>query len=168
MALRRRRKTRKTPVVAAVLIGLSLLGLVVFFSGNRGGSTDMTDTGQDPEEGEAAPAAPVVMGQINRPTKISYGELDTHEPLKTLMQDRKGSLGLNKSLDMIVNSDEQFTVGQATVSMQKIVEKALVDQGRIVEQELSESGAAAPSRIKPTVSMWSSPVTTSGISISGC
>ena len=89
----------------------------------------------------------MVTGEIKKQTPIQYNELENNEPLKTMMADRKKNLGIEKSLDMIVTSDETFTVGKNTVSMQKILEKAFVDNGRVFEEEITDTGAAGPSTI---------------------
>jgi len=90
----------------------------------------------------------VVTGEINFPTIINYKDLEKDEDLKRLMSDRKKSLGIKESLDMIVKSDESFTVGESTVSMQKILEKAFTQEGKVFQEEISESGSAKPTKIR--------------------
>jgi len=90
----------------------------------------------------------VVTGEIKKQTPIDYKDLEKDEPLKTMMTDRKKSLGIQKSLDMIVKSDETFTIGKSTVSMQKILEQAFTEQGKVYQAEISEFGTSKPSQIR--------------------
>ncbi len=90
----------------------------------------------------------VITGEIKTPTTIDYKNLEQDEDLKAMMGDRKKSLGIKKSLDMIVKSDESFTVGESTVSMQKILEKAFTQEGQVFQEEITESGLAKPTKIR--------------------
>lgn len=96
--------------------------------------------------GQSSPG--VVTGEIKKQESIDYNDLEKDEPLKAMMSDRKKSLGIKKSLDMIVKSDETFTIGKSTVSMQKILEKAFAGQGKVYQTEILESGTSRPARIK--------------------
>ena len=90
----------------------------------------------------------MVTGDITPPSAIDYKDLEKDDGLKAMMDDRKKNLGIKESLDMIVKSDESFTVGESTVSMQKILEKAFTSEGKVFEEELSESGSAKPSAVR--------------------
>ena len=90
----------------------------------------------------------VVMAEIKKQPSIDYKDLETDNPLKSMMTDRKKNLGIKKSLDMIVKSNESFTIGKSTVSMQKILEKAFAEQGKVYQTEISESGTSKQAQIK--------------------
>lgn len=116
-------------------------------------SNDSPDTElkhQTPPAGLTEPgtASGVVTAEIKKQLPIDYQNLDKDSSLNTMMEDRKKSLGIQKSLDMIVQSDETFTIGGTTVSMQKIIEKAFSGTGKVYQQEISESGSARAGKIK--------------------
>jgi len=95
-----------------------------------------------PIAGEA-PAALAVTPQP--PAVLDYGKLDKDAQLKALMQERKEAYGITKGLDMIAKPEESIKIGDATVSMQEILDKINLEQGKIVEKEIdrapSPSGA---------------------------
>ena len=64
------------------------------------------------------------------------------------MGDRKQKLGLDKSLDMIVNSDETFTIGDVEISMSDILKQAFIKEGDVYEEKIETSGAIRPQKIK--------------------
>ncbi len=90
----------------------------------------------------------VVTVEIEKPPPIDYKDLEKDAPLKTMMADRKKSLGIKKSLDLIVKSNETFTIGTSTVSMEKILEKAFTEKGKVLQAEILESGTSTPTQIK--------------------
>ncbi len=93
----------------------------------------------------------VVEKQIQEKPAIDYNDLkdvenDTH--LDQMMQKRLQDLGIKKSLDMIVRSDESFVVGGKKVSMVDVLEKAFVKNNKIFETRITESGETVPERIE--------------------
>ncbi len=90
----------------------------------------------------------IVKGKINVSPTIDYKELEKDEILKTLMENRKDNLGIQKSLDMIVKSNESFIVGASKVSMREILEKAFTRSGEVYQEEISSSGESLPKKIK--------------------
>lgn len=89
-----------------------------------------------------------VQGQIIVKPKIDYHDLKQDETLKEMMVDRKKSLGINKSLDMIVNSDETFKVGDNMVSMKDILIQTQIEKGEVHIQSVKDPGSTLPKRIK--------------------
>ncbi len=89
-----------------------------------------------------------VEGKINVKPTIDYKELEKDEPLKTLMENRKTDLGIQKSLDMIIKSDESFIVGASKVSMREILEKAFTQSGEVYQEDISSTGESLPKKIK--------------------
>ncbi|MCP4022769.1 MAG: hypothetical protein GY729_13070 [Desulfobacteraceae bacterium] len=89
----------------------------------------------------------VTGGIITMPT-IDYQELTKNKELMSLMQSRKENLGIDKSLDMVVKSDETIQIGKHKVSMRDILKKAFVQQGRVFEEKIEASGEVKPQEIK--------------------
>lgn len=88
-----------------------------------------------------------VIKQISKPTVINYNELTKEGIIKDLMESRKKDLGVKNSVDLVVKSNESFTVGENTVSMEKVLEQAFAGKGKVLEKELDESGAQKPVRL---------------------
>lgn len=72
---------------------------------------------------------------------IDYRLLDKGTGLGRMMKQRKEKFGLTDSVDLIVRSDESFTVGGRKVSMAEIIEKAAVKRGEIYETEIGNTDA---------------------------
>ena len=89
----------------------------------------------------------VVVKQINKPAVIDYNELAKESIMTDLMASRKKDLGINDSVDLVVKSNEAFTVGGSTVSMEKVLEQAFSDKDKVFEKKLDESGAQTPVRL---------------------
>lgn len=89
-----------------------------------------------------------VQGDIIVLPTIDYNDLTKNKVLKDLMASRKKSLGIKKSLDMIVKSDESFTIGDTHISMRDILEKAFIKKGEVFEEKIEDSGAVRPHKIK--------------------
>ncbi|MCG8617805.1 MAG: hypothetical protein MI802_16435 [Desulfobacterales bacterium] len=157
------RDSRKSKQKTLVLIGIAtvicVVGITLFMSRQAPDSTGSPslENGKTVGSGNGAgtgtgdsntPDNTVVTGEIPTPKTIDYKDLDKNEELKTMMVDRKKSLGIKKSLDMIVKSDESFTVGESTVSMQKILEKAFAEEGKVYQEEITDEGFTKPTRIK--------------------
>ncbi|MCP4720101.1 MAG: hypothetical protein GY860_11645, partial [Desulfobacteraceae bacterium] len=90
----------------------------------------------------------LVKGSINVPPTIDYKDLEKDKTLKTLMDTRKEDLGIQKSLDMIVKSDESFIINGSRVSMKEILEKAFTKSGDVYQENISTSGGAIPGKIR--------------------
>ncbi|RLB84930.1 MAG: hypothetical protein DRH26_18740, partial [Deltaproteobacteria bacterium] len=90
----------------------------------------------------------IVKGKINVTPTIDYKTLEKDGALKRLMENRKKTLGIQKSIDMIVKSDESFIVGASKVSMREILEKAFTQNGEVYQEEISSSGESVPKKIK--------------------
>ena len=88
-----------------------------------------------------------VVKKVSKPEVIDYNELKKEGKVKDLMTSRKKNLGMKESLDMVVKSDEAFTVGGNTVSMQKVLEQAATGQGKVFETQIEESGGQKLAKI---------------------
>ncbi len=78
---------------------------------------------------------------------IDYNELKKDDELIKLMHSRKTEFGIKNSLDMIVKSNESFTIGDNHITMRDILEKTLIKQGDVFEEKIATSGAVSPQKI---------------------
>lgn len=93
----------------------------------------------------------VVEKQIQQVPVIDYTELTDRNPdtpVDQMMKKRLQALGIKKSLDMVVRSDESFVLGGKKVSMADVLEKASVKNNRIFESRIMESEQTVPESIK--------------------
>lgn len=69
---------------------------------------------------------------------IDYEKLKerTDQGLTALMEERKAPYGVEKSIDMIVRSDESIKVGEETIRMKNILDVVRLRQGEILETDL--------------------------------
>ena len=138
------------PIIAlAVVIASAFIVVWIYMerqSGNnaltQGEHAEVTQDTSGPPKTDFLPGA--VVKQISKPAVIDYNELAKKSIIKDLMESRKKDLGVNDSVDLIVKSNESFTVGGTTVSMEKVMEQALAGKGKVLEKELDESGAQKP------------------------
>ncbi len=100
------------------------------------------------EKSTATTQKNVVKGDIVVLPPIDYHDLKREGTLKELMGNRKENLGIKKSLDMIVKSDEAFTIGENKISMRDILEHAFAEKGDVFEEKIDTSGAVIPQKIK--------------------
>ena len=70
---------------------------------------------------------------------IDYGEIGENREFQKLMSDRKKEVGIEKSLDIIVRSNEIFKIGDAYVSMTSVLEKAYAEKGKIFEKQIDDN-----------------------------
>ena len=105
-------------------------------------NSEVTEETAGNQKTDALPG--VVVKKINKPAVIDYNELAKEKIMKDLMAARKNDLGLNDSVDLVVKSNEAFTVGENTVSMEKVIEQAFAFKGKVLEKELDESGGLKP------------------------
>jgi hypothetical protein len=89
-----------------------------------------------------------VQGNIVVLPSIDYKNLEKDKKLKQLMVFRKEKFGFKKSLDMIVNSDETFKIGDVQIPMRDILEKATIKEGKVFQEKIEASGAVQPQKIK--------------------
>ena len=96
------------------------------------------------------PAAPMDRSQppvaVRSPVKgkplIDFKALPEDPALQNLMKQRHDQYGLEHGLDLIVEKDETFRIGDTTVSMAEIARMMALREGRIVETGLSGEGSA--------------------------
>ncbi|MDL1982073.1 MAG: hypothetical protein LWX02_11500, partial [Deltaproteobacteria bacterium] len=65
---------------------------------------------------------------------IDYNKLEKDKELQILTQKRKTKYGVEKSVDIIVKSDESLKVGDSIVPMQEILDKIRIKSGDIIEK----------------------------------
>ncbi len=80
----------------------------------------------------------VVEKQIVRPPVYAYDNLETGSEFDRLMKKRLEETGIETSLDMVILSNESFTMGDTTVSMPDVLEKACAQKKKIHETRITE------------------------------
>jgi len=154
MLLKKNETKKKRLTFVIVLSGLMILGLLFFGTPLKMDQTfkKKNDTAEKKpiEIDKTIPSADdgIVQGKIVMLPSIDYQNLEKDKDLKELMESRKDSLGIKKSLDMIVHSDESMKIGDVKISMRDILEKAFVKEGAVFEEKIEASGAVTPPRIK--------------------
>jgi hypothetical protein len=160
MVLNRGKDKRKIIIIVAIALISIMAAWVMFMPKNRfidGSGEKNTAPGQPgtdtvletPSENDMGSGdTGIVQGKIIVAPTIDYKALEKDEPLKSLMEKRKTDLGIQKSLDMIVKSDESFIVGASKVSMREILEKAFTQSGEVYQEEISSTGESLPKKIK--------------------
>ncbi len=98
---------------------------------------------------------------IKSQTVIDYNNLKKDKELQILTQKRKTKYGVEKSVDIIVKSDESLKIGDSIVPMQEILDKIRIKSGDIVEKDIE--GATLPDDrirafgiyvVKPEDNIW--------------
>lgn len=79
---------------------------------------------------------------------IDYNRIEEDKELKALMEERKAQYGVEKGVDIIAKSDESFKIGDATVSMQEILDKIRLKSGEIVEKDLKSRDETPKEKIE--------------------
>ena len=160
MVLNRGKGKRNTIIIVVLALISIIVAWMMFTSKDRfiDGSGEKNKAPGLPGSGMVVETAPdngigsenkgIVKGKITVKPTIDYKELDKDEALKTLMEKRKQDLGIQKSLDMIVQSNESFIVGASKVSMREILERVFTQKGEVYQEELSSSGESLPKKIK--------------------
>ena len=147
MARSRQTDTKKILAISAVVIFAILLGLQLL-KGNK--ETPNTEPESQTPAAESTHPMPEEEGQTDDPAQvdIDYKDLKKDGPTDQLMAQRKEKLGLEDSVDMVVNSNESFTLDGKTVSMGEILEKAKTRKGEVFQENLDESGNQVPGTIR--------------------
>lgn len=99
---------------------------------------------QDLPAQSGAGGSKVVQKPIQKRPAINYQDLKTGGHLDQVMKKRLQASGIYESLDMIVRSDESFTVGGKTVSMTDILEKAYAGKQKIFQKHITEFEQTVP------------------------
>lgn len=145
-----RNKRKKLFIITMVLLGMFFFSIQYFKTLQEKKLSPIknkTDRSQTVNENKKDGIVQVQGDIIIMPT-IEYKELEKNKELKELMTSRKENLGIKKSLDMIVKSDENFKIGDIQVSMRDILEKAFIKEGGIFEEKIEDSGAVRLQKIK--------------------
>lgn len=156
MLLKKDEKTVRVMAVVAVLLVIAVCGTYL--------TQKLKKEPQKTEEAKSAPPPAVsedagrtditvkkdgsIQGKIVRKPDIDYKNLQKNDELRDMMGTRKKQLGLEKSLDMIVNSDESFVVGDVRISMGEILKQAFVKEGDVYGEKIEQSGEVKPRKIK--------------------
>ncbi len=146
-----KKKQVSNRVYLAVVIGslvMTLLIAGIFYRRNL-------DTGTAAEAGAPMPtsiSSPIPVPV--QPLVIDYHELDKTAEVKNLLQKRKDHYGIDKGLDLIIQSDESLKIGDTTISMQKIMDKIRLKHGDILEKTLDLAGMDAVDQGTPRTEIF--------------
>jgi hypothetical protein len=138
-------------LTAACVALLVLTGLIYWYF--RTGAavqeigTQAAFSGPGPEGRTNTEPEALVTGTIEKPLVIDYERVEKDSDLKAALVQRKQALGITSGLDMIVRSNETFTVGGITVAMRDILEKAFLEKRGVFEEKIKDSGAVEPETI---------------------
>ena len=99
------------------------------------------------KNGNSVDNSGVVSKKIIRTPEIDYKDIEILPKLKELMDERKKKAGIKDTLDMIVRSNETFTVGKTRIAMSDILKQAFTGQGDIFEEKIERSGEIRPRQI---------------------
>ncbi|WP_299981174.1 hypothetical protein [Desulfobacula sp.] len=152
--LLKKNKKKKLIIMAVVLLGVILFSIQYFSKHQEKklpaikAETAIPQNTGDNNKKNIAEEDGIVRGDIIVMPTINYKDLEKDKALKELMASRKKILGIKKSLDMIVNSDESFKIGDIQISMRDILEKAFIKKGGVFEEKIEGSGAVRPQKIK--------------------
>jgi len=88
---------------------------------------------------------PILGYEISQPPMVnafsaSKADASPLEKGNAIIQERKKKLGIDKSLDLIVQPNERFTIGGTKVSIRDILAKAVGATGGLLEEKIDESG----------------------------
>jgi F0F1-type ATP synthase membrane subunit b/b' len=77
---------------------------------------------------------------VNKTKVIQYETVrdEKKHPDHALMKKRKEFFGIEKSLDMIIRSDEKVQVGDSIAPIKKIADRLQLNQGKIIENDLTD------------------------------
>lgn len=156
MRLKKNENSKKTAGIAVLLIvGIAMAFFVSIGLNDQEKSgpnkTDQTATTTQKQESTKQTITledGSVQGYIENKPLLDYKLIKKDEQLKNLMHSRKKTLGVDSSLDMIVNSDEKFKVGNTVVSMQDILKKAHAKKGTLYQEKIHDSGEVVPATIQ--------------------
>jgi len=153
MLLKKSEKKKTFITITVILLGMMVLG-ILYLNKSQEGKTKptamekSTQTLTIVEKKIDSMEGGIVQGDIIVVPSIDYKDLKKNKELKDLMISRKESLGINKSLDMIVHSDESFKIGDIHISMREILEQAFTLEGEVFQEQIEDSGAVRPEKIK--------------------
>ncbi len=156
MLLKKNEKKILLITAIVILFGMMFLG-VLYFNKSQDEKNKLTtiedkintlESTRDNKNNMTTIEGGTVQGDIIVMPTIDYKDLIKNKQLKELMVSRKKSLGIKKSLDMIVHSDESFKIGDIHISMRDILEKAFIRKGEVFQEKIEDSGAVQPQKIK--------------------
>ena len=150
MLLKKNGKMKKVLTLSVMLLGLIILGLFFLVMNKSPEPVSDVTKRTDPMVTGAIDTGTeiVVEKKIHVKPKIDYKDLSKDENLKNFIESRKEKLGLNKSLDLVVRSDETFTVGGHQIAMSDILKQAFLKKGQVFEEKIESSGEIRPQKIK--------------------
>ncbi|OQY11444.1 MAG: hypothetical protein B6I31_04925 [Desulfobacteraceae bacterium 4572_19] len=80
---------------------------------------------------------------VTNKTVLDYNNLENDQKTIDITNERKLKYGVDGGIDLIVRSDEKFKVGKVTISMQEILEKAIINKGGLLERDITNTDSNA-------------------------
>ncbi len=132
--------TKRMAVFCIVLTvaAAAVVGYILFYGpeADRSGDEMLSET--TPSEA----AKPYRPETAQESPAVDYNRMETDSEYRELMQKRKENFGVDKSMDLIVKSDEEIRIGDSVIPMREILEKIrLKKEGGVVEKDISREPA---------------------------
>ena len=145
-------KTKPGLIVGAIVVVVGIVFLIAFFL-NRGPQESQTSVQT------AAQVAQDTSEQTSSTAMADSDSSTTKEATPEMVEERKQEYGLDKGVDYIVKDDESVRLGGTTIRMAEIVEQIKLDQGNIIEEDLTKKAGQYPGIygihvVKPGDNLW--------------
>ena len=118
--------TNKTVIFGILLIVLVAAVIIMF---------------RKPSETPSVDPASVQGGKpsfsVDQSPVFNYNDMEDNPELKGMMEDRKAKYNIDNGIDMVVKADESVKIGDMTIRMSDIIEKARLKSGEIVETDVA-------------------------------
>jgi hypothetical protein len=134
-----RKKKPLLLIALAVMVVLAILATYKYISEK----SILTSAGNTP----ALPPTEPDSGTPSDPSPqrvIEYGQLESDDDLKNLMDARKKAYDVGKGIDIIAKSDEALQIGGIRLSMKELQEQIRLKLGEIAEETLGADGQPTP------------------------
>ena len=107
----------------------------------------------------AAQVAQQPAGETSSLASVASESPPVKEATPEMMAERKQEYGLDKGVDYIVKDDESVQLGGTTIRMAEIIEQIKLDQGTILEEDLTKKAGQYPGIygihvVKPGDNLW--------------
>ena len=118
--------TNKTVIVGILLIALVAAILIIF---KRPASPPSPKPVSETEDKSSF--------SVDQSPVFNYNDMENNPELKEMMEGRKAKYNIDNGIDMVVKSDESVKIGDMTIRMSDIIEKARLKSGEIVETDVA-------------------------------
>lgn len=120
-------------IVMSILIVIGIIGGILYWKKPKPQHT------AEPVAVQPTPSTTPPISEESKPqqTIVDYQKIETDKDLKSLMEQRKSEYGVDKSVDMILTSEETLSIGNVTVPMSEILDKIRIQKGQVSETDLT-------------------------------